>query len=225
MSVEKTDSKKPDKKAAVNVKGGISNVTTFLGRRPPTEVKQMLESIPGINKALFRKVVQFVIEYLRDTEITEDHWGKIIEGLDETGRELVRLLFAGLLVVLRTAIREKISEDEFKQDLGLLQMPPEFVVDLASMMKKGQADTSIHEKHVKFPYLTSLDWRVDVTISTSEMSRILKPTILMRMTDSTGKIRTFELTTEQFHKLRYSAGRVLKITVSSADSPEDDPRK
>jgi len=165
---------------------------------------------PFTNKAQFRKITQFVLEYLRGTEITEEQWEKVLEGGDETIRERSRLIFAGLLVILRTAIRERIPEDDFKQDLGNLQMPGEFVVDLAAVIKKGQTDTAIQEKHVKFPYLTSLDWRVDVTISTSEMSRILKPTILMRMTDSTGKIYTFELNTEQFHKLRYSAARVLK---------------
>jgi len=117
-----------------------------------------------------------------------------------------------LLVLARTAIREKVPEEEFKTDMGLLGMSnhPEFLVDLAAAVKKGQIDNNIQEKHVKFPHLTSLDWRVDVTISTSESSKILKPNILMRMTDSTGKISTFEVSTEQFHKLRYTAGRVLK---------------
>jgi len=112
--------------------------------------------------------------------------------------------------VLRTAIREKLPEDQFKNDLGQLQMPGEFVADLASVLKKSQADESIEEKRVSFPQLVSLDWRVDVTISTSEMQRVLKPTILMRMQDDSGKIRTFEVTPDQFHKLRYSVARVLK---------------
>ena len=56
-----------------------------------------------------------------------------------------------------------------------------------------------------------MDWRVDVTISTSEMARVLKPSILMRMVDSTGTIRTFEVNPEVFHKMRYSVARVLKV--------------
>jgi len=196
-------------KQAFSIKGGISNVSTYLGRRPPPEVRQMLEILPTITKPIFRGVVKFVVDYIKGTDVKEESWQKLTEGLEDS-KESARLLFAGLLTILRTAIRDKIPEDAFKQDLGQLQMQGEFVADLAAVLKKSQADESIQEKHVSFPQLVSLDWRVDVTISTSEMQRVLKPSILMRMQDDSGKIRTFELNTEQFHKLRYSVARVLK---------------
>lgn len=66
---------------------------------------------------------------------------------------------------------------------------------------------------ISYPRLESLDYRVDVTITTSEMDRVLKPTVLMRMVDDKGDIRTFEMNPEQFHKLRYSVARVLKVTL------------
>jgi len=169
----------------------------------------MMEILPTItNKQLFRGVVKLVLDYIKGTEIKEEQWQKLTEGLED-GKESARMLFAGLLTILRTAIRDKLPEDTFKQDLGQLQMPGELVTDLATALKRSQGE-NIVEKHVSFPQLVSLDWRVDVTISTSEMQRVLKPSILMRMQDDSGKIRTFELNTEQFHKLRYSVSRVLK---------------
>lgn len=68
------------------------------------------------------------------------------------------------------------------------------------------------ESGVSFPRLVSVDYRVDVTITTSEMDRVLKPTVLMRTVDSNGDIRTMEMNPEQFHKLRYSVARVLKVS-------------
>jgi hypothetical protein len=43
---------------------------------------------------------------------------------------------------------------------------------------------------VRFPTLADLRWRVDVTISTSSLNRVLKPTLLFQLTLSDGTITT-----------------------------------
>lgn len=55
-----------------------------------------------------------------------------------------------------------------------------------------------------------MNWRVDVAISSNTMSRVLKPTILMKMQTSDGKIQTFEVSVEKFHEMRYNVAKVLK---------------
>ena len=52
--------------------------------------------------------------------------------------------------------------------------------------------------------------RVDVTISSSFLSRALRPTILMEMTLSDGRVKCFEMPVEVFHELRYNVAKVLK---------------
>eukprot|EP01125_Pyxidicula_operculata_P017573 TRINITY_DN6157_c0_g1_i2.p1 TRINITY_DN6157_c0_g1~~TRINITY_DN6157_c0_g1_i2.p1 ORF type:complete len:227 (-),score=47.13 TRINITY_DN6157_c0_g1_i2:29-709(-) len=198
------------------MKGGIGNVSSYLGRRPPAEVKAMLESLHELHqqdKTIFKKVLQFVVEHLKGTEITEEQWKKLIEQTPVEAA-LLRLLFAGLLMMIRTAVRIKVNEEDFKIDLQNLQVTGDFVPDLVAALKKSR---SIVEKitveegeNVSFPTLDSMDWRVDVSISTSEMARLLKPTILMRMVDSDGNIKTFEMNLEQFNKLRYNVARVIK---------------
>jgi hypothetical protein len=86
------------------------------------------------------------------------------------------------------------------------------------------ADSSV----VSLPHLVDTNWRVDVTITTSEQDKVLKPTgkselrmrrtdlfcscvVLMRLTDSTGEIRQMEITPETFHHLRYAVARLLKV--------------
>ena len=61
-----------------------------------------------------------------------------------------------------------------------------------------------------FPTLAQLRWRVDVAISTSSLSRVLRPTVLLQMTLSDGTIHLFEMPISQFHELRYSVAAVLK---------------
>ena len=63
--------------------------------------------------------------------------------------------------------------------------------------------------------LKSLRWRVDVTLSTHETRRVLRPYVLAQVETSEGDVETFEMTLEQFHKFRYAVSRslneVLKI--------------
>ena len=49
-----------------------------------------------------------------------------------------------------------------------------------------------------------------MTISTSSLSRILKPSVLMQLTLSDGSVKTFEMQVDQFHQLRYNVAKVLQ---------------
>jgi hypothetical protein len=71
-------------------------------------------------------------------------------------------------------------------------------------------EQSIFNGSTRYPTLDNLTWRVDVTISSNSLSRILKPTILMTTTTSDGQKKTFEVSVEQFHELRYNVSKVLK---------------
>lgn len=54
--------------------------------------------------------------------------------------------------------------------------------------------------------------RVDVHIASSDSARVLRPSVLLELTLTDGRIQTMSLTLEAFHKLRYS---VAKVRVSS----------
>ena len=63
---------------------------------------------------------------------------------------------------------------------------------------------------VKGVGLKELRWRVDVTISTSSMERVLKPAILLEMTLTDGRILTFLVPPHRLNEFRYNVARVLK---------------
>ena len=54
-----------------------------------------------------------------------------------------------------------------------------------------------------------MKWRVDVTVSTSAMARVLKPSVLMQITTTDGNAKLFELSVEKFHEVRYSVAKLL----------------
>ena len=61
-----------------------------------------------------------------------------------------------------------------------------------------------------FPRVTNLKWRVDVSISTSSLERVMKPSVMMEWTLDDGRVKTFEMDVAQFEKLRYDVARLLR---------------
>ena len=63
---------------------------------------------------------------------------------------------------------------------------------------------------VSYPHFQNLRWRLDVTISNSNLKRVLKPSLVLSITLSDGRIKYMECTVEKFHELRFNASRVLR---------------
>lgn len=60
-----------------------------------------------------------------------------------------------------------------------------------------------------FNHVVDVRWRVDVTISSSVMTRVLKPVLLIQLELSNGDIKSMELSVQQFHELRLAVATVL----------------
>jgi len=190
-------------------------VPTFLGRRPPPEIKNLSEILPSVPEIIFKQVLKFVVEYMKGTEVTSENWQRLVQKASSTKEEDVCALFAGLLFVLKTAVRDGVEDTVFSSDLPQLAFSSE-QTGLLLNAKKGLKAVIVQQSDevLTCPRLDSMDYRIDVTITTSEMDRVLKPTVLMRLVDDKGDIRTFEINPEQFHKLRYSVARVLKVRLA-----------
>jgi hypothetical protein len=50
---------------------------------------------------------------------------------------------------------------------------------------------------------------VDVVLSTSSVSRVLRPSVLLRATLTDGTVSTFELNVKSFHELRHAVAEAL----------------
>lgn len=74
------------------------------------------------------------------------------------------------------------------------------------------------------PTVSDCRWRLDVTVSTSALSRSFQPSVLMQLTLSDGTMRTFAVTIEQLHQLRYLLARSLR-DLSILDAKREKARK
>lgn len=63
---------------------------------------------------------------------------------------------------------------------------------------------------VSYPNFQSLQWRLDVTISNSNLKRVLKPSLVLQFILNDGRIKYMECTIDKFHELRFNVSRVLR---------------
>jgi len=206
-------------KSKVKIGGGIGNISTFLGKRPPQEIKNFVDLYSKLSGPILKKICLFVCEYLKHTEISSEQWQKLVntasKEIDETE---ARLTLAAVLLLFKTALRERIEPGPFQEALESLTLGGDKQNILVASYK--QLKSTIIPKtssNVSLPHISSMSWRVDITIATNEIDRVLKPTILMRIIDSNGDVKQMEMNPETFHQLRYSVARVIK-EIESLDS-------
>eukprot|EP00731_Ephydatia_muelleri_P030928 Em0022g442a len=192
--------------------GGASDRAPFFGAKMPPEIKKLVQLSRNVDRSTYGNVLKFVVEYLQTGSDDEEALAKL-----ETGKctqEVLRALFAGMHIILQSALRQpKLKAEVFKEDLILIKLSPEMVTDLASAAfgsRRALLEQSLVTRSVRLPRLDSLRWRVDVTISNSVLNRVLEPSILLEMTLSDGSIKTFEVPVSRFHELRYNVAFVLK---------------
>jgi hypothetical protein len=93
-----------------------------------------------------------------------------------------------------------------------MNLPANCVQLVAAALKRErlELEASSLATRTRLPRLEGLTWRVDVTISSSSLLRVFRPSIMMQMALSDGRIKTFDVSVEQFHQLRYNVAKVLR---------------
>ena len=76
--------------------------------------------------------------------------------------------------------------------------------------RRENIDALYFKMRPQYSTLKCVSWRVDVSISTSSLSRTLEPTIILQMHMSNDQKISFEMTIHSFHLLRFNVAFVLK---------------
>lgn len=198
---------------------------TFIGFTPPPEVEQLSSILaPGkdFDKTSFRKIIRFAVEYMKGTDITEDHWEKLKASLP-IDENILSIAFAGALTILKKATRNRITTEVIKRDCTeVLKIPEEYVEDICLVVQnwKENIESVVRkENKIREPSLVSVRWRVDVMIMSSHTERIFKPLVLTQITDSNGKIHTFEMSVHDFQNLRHEMEKLKDEMISVESIP------
>eukprot|EP01114_Cavostelium_apophysatum_P010805 TRINITY_DN2492_c0_g1_i1.p1 TRINITY_DN2492_c0_g1~~TRINITY_DN2492_c0_g1_i1.p1 ORF type:complete len:206 (-),score=36.64 TRINITY_DN2492_c0_g1_i1:80-697(-) len=186
---------------------------TFLGPRVPQEIKKFFPFLSKLKQENVLTILRLVSEYLLNrVELTDEVFPSFAEkiGVD---LQTLSVVFTGLLTLLRAAIKSRVKTDLIQKDLVQELRFPEYLAnDILKLLKTNQAafEEALVDNRLRYPTLQELRWRVDVTLSTNAMARVLRPTILVQVSTSDGKRKTFDMSVEKFNELRYNVAKTLK---------------
>ncbi|KAI8799058.1 COMM domain-containing protein 5 [Biomphalaria glabrata] len=201
----------------IQVKGGGGTTavdrTSFVGTRIPPEIQGMIKHLAKLDKVTFTKILKVVVGAILGSEISPQSLKSIIK--DNITEEVFAFLYCGIDKLVKQAMKipsTSLKQEYFIQDLQELQIPAEFHEDLVSCVfgsVRSQLDQHLVSARPRLPSLDHLDWRVDVTISTGVLNRVLVRGVTMDMTLSDGSIKSFEMTVSKFQDLRFQVASVL----------------
>ena len=176
-------------------------------------VKEVSEALPLLSKvdqAIYRKILQCVVQYLKGKEYNSDEFKKLANALEVEEGEFATM-FTATFFILRAAIRTRAHKKEILKITGI-GFSEEVATDVANVVhgNRDALESAAITSSVTIPTMEDLKWRVDVAISTSDLSKCLKPSILMQMKLSDGSLQNFQLPLEKFHELRCNVAKALK---------------
>merc|ERR1712032_517541 len=111
--------------------------------------------------------------------------------------EHFRLLISATVQTLVAGARQRRKRAVLEKKFAELNFPAHCVEGFVDAIKTHQIkleDPGDEITHVTHKKIAGMKWRVDVTISSNLLQRVMKPSILMQITLNNGDIRTFEMT-------------------------------
>jgi COMM domain containing 5 len=118
----------------------------------------------------------------------------------------------GLYTLIQTCIQSKVRPRQVETDLSRMNVPVHVVSAVMTALRRArpQLESAALSSRLRCPTVTKFRWRIDVTMSTGLLSKVMRPSIMMQLCLSSGIIKTFEVSIEQFNQLRYSVAKVLQ---------------
>lgn len=192
----------------LKIPSGI-DATTFFAPSIPDEIHQAFSLLHSMPVELIQSTIVQIIAYL-NTGDTFTLPAKFYSSSELSADELNTVLTA-IYLIIRTAVRTKTKLSVLKRDLNAMKLPDALAENICKALLKSRSPLEARAvaNRIQFPKLHKLRWRIDVTISSGMLSRIMRPNILMQMILKDGTVKTFEISLEQFTQLRYSVAKVL----------------
>lgn len=190
---------------------------TFFGRNVPDDVRLF---VPLLHQAsatveVVRGCITKVIEHLKSiapsSSSADSDFVSFQRSIGHEANEL-GFLYSGIYCILHAAIASKVNTTKIVEDLKKMNIPQQVADDLgrAILRSRNQLEMVALHSRIRFPKLDKLRWRIDVIISSGSLSKVMRPSILMQMILSDGRIETFEVSQQEFHQVRYGVAKMLR---------------
>ncbi|XP_076160951.1 COMM domain-containing protein 5 [Ptiloglossa arizonensis] len=170
--------------------------------------------LPELKKVFVRPLIQIAVKAINQEHIEGGILDRISQKYnvpEESVDEYFSVIFTILKVHLGT-LPQNIKPAEFKQTLDELKLSSDCIDDLSTVVyghKRPELVAGLIHRTKFYAHLISCKWRVDITISSSIINRVLEPHIIMEWTFNNGECQIFELSLSKFHRLRHAVATIL----------------
>lgn len=181
------------------IKRGIS----ILNGQEVDETKTPLQYFQ-VDQQKVEPLISWAFYILRESKIPDD-----IQ--QYTNDDCYTTIFLMLFEFYHEAIRMRVNEKQFIETLKSFHLQQTYVKLFSNEYNNNYADLTSLQRltRVSQPSLDSIEWRIDIIISTASLNKAFVPIILFQLTTSNGDIKTVECDIPTFHKLRYSTAKML----------------
>ncbi|EZA55414.1 hypothetical protein DMN91_002371 [Ooceraea biroi] len=189
-------------------------MTTHLQMQLSSVLGDKVKCLAEIKKTFVRPLIQLAVKTIELEYVEEGILERISKKYNIPEKD-VDEYYAAIYTILQIYLRSQyyvIKPLEFKQCLEELKLSPDCIEDLSSVIygpKRSNLLSGLIQRTTFNPQLISCRWRVDITISSNILNRVLEPNIVMEWMYNTGERVTFELSLAKFHQLRHAIATIL----------------
>jgi len=188
--------------------------STFFNPTIPDEVRACVPFLHNIELSVSTQIITGLVSLWQRPDNVDPRGFVALNNLFKTAPKFATqspLIITGLSTVIRTCIRNKVRSDQIGSDLKRMNFPEGLISHLIQSFIQNRVglEAAALNRRVRNPHLNRFRWRIDITMSSGLLSRVMRPSILVEITLSSGIIKTFEISIEQFNLLRYSVAKVL----------------
>lgn len=179
----------------------------YLGLELPYESRLFLRTLPTLDS--IDPLLEAVVVQLQGFD---GDLSKKLQNVMSVDSVTLGALFTGLHWFVRTSMRSSLKAKVLATELTDCKMPAQFIEPLLLAVEKLRARHAAGELAAAsaLPSLENIRWRLDISISTSSLHRVLRPALTMQIELTNGEVHAFHVSKQRFNELRYTAARLLK---------------
>ena len=158
------------------------NISTFFVVIPD-EVKAAVPLLHELSSEQVNSIIEKSIFSVNNHQLQQDD--EFIQYSRSSGISCDKLsmLITGTQLILRVAVRNKVLTEVIANDLRKMNIPDSTVYQLCQQIRSQRSfiENSAINSRIRFPRIARFKWRVDITISTGSVSRVMRPVILFQV--------------------------------------------
>lgn len=180
-------------------------VVSFLGHEVSPEAQFALRQLPKLDS--LDDLLVALSQQIAGTPPTPESFRHLQRSMS-LDSQTAGGLYSGVHWLLRTAMRSTLQQKALTVELEDLKIPQPFVEPLVRTVIQGRA--ALGDQGLGgLPSLEELRWRLDVSISTSGLHRVLRPHLTLQCELGDGTTHAFYASKQRFEELRYTCARLL----------------